>query len=301
MSWRRIWLAALSEWASAIRSRRAIVVMVLFLACSLLCMNGAISILGKLERELATVLQLDAGGGNGVISTALWKSEPFQRMVRSCVSDSLVYDDILGCHPAELIYAWFVFLLVPLLTVWTAADRVANDLRSGAVKYMLVRVTRLEWSLGKYLGLALLLLGSLLFGAVAAWLTAVFRLADTDLPRLLPAMLGWSLKAWVLSLGWLGVSLGVSHLTMSGAKASAIATIAIVGFYAFVNILEGLVGYSSSAARLLPLTWLAPSSAAGSLWRSGLEPVTAAAVWSLALGLFYLMLGHAVFARRDAR
>ena len=48
MSLRRIWQAGLFELFGAVRSRRAIVVMVLYLAASLLGMSGTISALGRM-------------------------------------------------------------------------------------------------------------------------------------------------------------------------------------------------------------------------------------------------------------
>ena len=49
-SLRRIVQTALWEWGGAIRSRRALVLLLLYLASAVLCMNGTISILGKMEK-----------------------------------------------------------------------------------------------------------------------------------------------------------------------------------------------------------------------------------------------------------
>ena len=51
----RIAQTALWEWSGAIRSRRALVLLLLYLASAVLCMNGTISILGKMEKELAAM------------------------------------------------------------------------------------------------------------------------------------------------------------------------------------------------------------------------------------------------------
>ncbi len=264
-------------------------------------MSGAITALGKMEDRLAEILQVEkVEGKSGVVSAALWKSKPFQQLVRSVVGDSLVYDDIVGKHPAELIYAWIVFLAVPLLTVLVATRRVAEEVKSGAAKYMLLRVTRLEWTLGKYLGIALLMLVGLLIGAVAAWIVAAFRLSGADIPALLPAMIVWSVKAWFLSLAWLGLALGVSHLFKSGAKADAVAILLMIAFSVVPAILKGF-GSAWLGGKLLVLVRLFPSSVDAALWRSSFLPVAASATWLVMLGLLYLSVGHAVFARRDVR
>ena len=292
---------ALFELAAAVRTRRAIVLVALYLAWSLLGMSGAITALGKMEDRLAEILQVEkVEGKSGVVSAALWKSKPFQQLVRSVVGDSLIYDDIVGKHPAELIYAWIVFLSVPLLTVLVATRRVAEEVKSGAAKYMLLRVTRLEWTLGKYLGIALLMLVGLLIGAVAAWVVAAFRLSGADIPALLPAMIVWSVKAWFLSLAWLGLALGVSHLFKSGAKADAVAILLMIAFSVVPAIMNAF-GSAWLGGKLLVLVRLFPSSVDDALWRSSFLPVAASATWLVMLGLLYLSIGHAVFARRDVR
>ena len=292
---------ALFELAAAVRTRRAIVLVALYLAWSLLGMSAAITALGKMEDRLAEILQVEkVEGKSGVVSAALWKAKPFQQLVRSVVGDSLIYDDIVGKHPAELIYAWIVFLAVPLLTVLVATRRVAEEVKSGAAKYMLLRVTRLEWTLGKYLGIALMMLAGLLVGAIAAWIVAAFRLSGADIPALLPAMIVWSVKAWFLSLAWLGLALGVSHLFKSGAKADAVAILLMIAFSVVPAILKDF-GSAWLGGKLLVFVRLFPSSVDAALWRSSFLPVAASATWLVMLGLLYLSVGHAVFARRDVR
>ncbi len=297
----RVFRAALFELAGAMRSRRALVYVVLYLAISLLGMNGSISGLAKMEEQLSDILQVEkTEGKSGVVSAALWKSKPFQNLARKVVGDSLVYDDICGKHPAELIYAWIVFLAVPLLAVFVSSRRIAEDIKSGSAKYMLLRVTRLEFTMAKYLGMALLVLFGLLAGAVGAWCVAAFRLSGADIPALLPAMLMWSVKAWFLSLAWIGIALSVSHFFMSGAKADAVATIILIAFSVAPTLLTHFAdGPISGKLRVFMMIF--PSEAADQLWRTSFLPVATAALWLVMLGLFWLSLGHIYFSRRDVR
>ncbi len=297
----RVLRAALFELSGAIRSRRAIVYIILYLAISLLGMNGAISGLAKMESQLSDVLQVEkVEGKSGIVSAALWKSKPFQRLARSVAGDSLVYDDICGKHPAELIYAWIVFLAVPLLAVFVSSRRIAEDVKSGAAKYMLLRVTRLEFTMAKYIGQALLVLIGLLVGAVGAWCVAAFRLSGADLPALLPAMLVWSLKAWFLSLAWIGLALGISHFFKSGAKSDAMATLTLIAFAVVPNLIR-LFADGPLSGKLRVFTMLFPSAVTDNLWRASFLPVASSACWLFMLGLLYLSLGHAYFAGRDVR
>lgn len=289
------------ELAASLRTKRAIALVAIYLVTSLFGMSGAITALGKMEEQLASILQVETvEGKSGIVSAALWKSKPFQRLARGVVGDSLVYDDIVGKHPAELVYAWIVFLAVPFLSVLASCRRVADDVKSGAAKYVLLRITRLQWTIGKYLGQALLILAGLLAGAVGAWCVAAFKLSGADVPALLPAMILWSLKAWFLSLAWLGVALGISHVSGTGAKAQVFSIGALVAFSVAPYVAK-LYADTTVGAKLQVLKLLLPSVMEDALWRASFAPVAAGAAWLVAIGLMWLSLGHVAFAGRDVR
>ena len=298
-SFHRIWQNAVAEWADAVRSRRALVLLLLYLASAVCCMYGTISILGRMENELAQVLQLPESEKTGVVSATLWKSKPFRRMVRAGTQNDLVFHDIAGRHPAELVYAWFAFFFAPLLVVLVAGNRVADDFRSGAVRYAITRCTRAEWSLGKYFGQATMIAFALSVSALGAWIVAVFRLSGVGAGELLPSMFGWGVRAWIYSLAWLGVALGLSHVCRSGSRATSLGILAVALLTAYPVLLEKAVGWTG-------LPWLenfdlfAPASAKDYLWRRGFAPLAAALFHLGTLGLAYLALGYAVFRRRDA-
>ena len=295
----RIGQVALAECAGAVRSRRALVILVLYLLSAVFCMMGTITVLGKMEAELAKVLQLPESERTGVVSATLWKSKPFQRMIKAGVKNDLVYNDIAGRHPAELVYAWFAFMCAPLRAVLVAGNRVADDLKSGAVRYAIVRVTRLEWTLGKYAGQILMVAIALAASAIGAWLVALFRLSGIGTFELLPAMFCWGARAGLYALAWIGLALGVSHVTRSGSRATALGLVAVALCAAWPNILEYFAG-KSGWSWLNHFDALVPSAAEMSLWRRSFVPLFTGGAHLLALGLAYLMLGHAVFARRDA-
>ena len=298
-SFLRIWHTALWEWNGAIRSRRALVILFLYLASAVLCMNGSISILGKMERELTTILQLPESEKTGVVSASLWRSKPFVRIVRATLGEGPVLDDIFGRHPAELLYAWFAFLCAPLLAVLVCGTRISDDLRSGAVRYMLMRESRLEWTLGKYAGQTFMIAVALGVSSLGAAAVAFFRLSPEVAGGLLLAMVGWGLRAWIYSLAWIGLALGISHITRSPGRATALGILAICACAAA----SPLIGYCHSHFALpdavLQIEMLLPGSAESSLWRFSAVPVVAGSFHLLLLGLVYLMAGAAVFSRSD--
>ena len=293
----RIFHVALAEWAGAVRSRRALVLLLLYLVAAVMCMYGTISIFSKMETELAQVLQLPEAEQTGVVSKTLWTSKPFRKMTRAVIRNDLVFRDIEGRHPIELVYAWFVFLCAPLLVVLVAGNRVADDLRSGAVRYAIVRCTRTEWSVGKYVGQALMLVCALAASAVGAWIVALCRLSDAG--ALLPAMFGWGVRAWIYSLAWLGVALGISHLTRTGSRATALGIFAVAALTALPMILSW-TGARFDLPWLVNFDLVSPVTSKILLWRQDVAPLAEASFRLVLLGIFYLALGNAVFRRRDA-
>ena len=296
---RCVWQTAVIEWCGAIRSRRALVLLLLYLASAVLCMNGTISVLGKMEKELASILQLPDAGETGVVSASLWRSKPFNKIVKSVVGDSPVLADISGRHPVELLYAWFVFFCAPLLTVLVAGTRISDDLRSGAVRYMLVRETRLEWSLGKFLGQAIMIAFALAVSAIGASAVAFCRLPTGIAASLFLPMLNWGLRAWVYSLSWLGLALGLSHLTRSPGRATSLGIFAICIFGALPPLMDLLHTVAGWPVALTHLRMLVPSGAEMSMWRFSAVPLVTGGFHLITLGLVYLMAGAAAFGRSD--
>jgi hypothetical protein len=262
-------------------------------------MNGSISILGKMERELAAVLQLPDSEKTGVVSASLWKSKPFTKIVRATVGEGPVMDDIFGRHPVELLYAWFAFLCAPLLAVLVCGTRISDDLRSGAVRYMLVRESRLEWTLGKYVGQTFMIAVALVASSLGSAAVAFFRLSPDVAGGLFFPMIGWGLRAWIYSLAWIGLALGISHLTRSSGRATALGIFAICLFAAvspLVGLLNSHFGWPDAVRHV---GMLFPGSAEASLWRFAVVPVLTGGFHLFLLGLVYLAFGAAVFSRRD--
>ena len=290
---------AASEFHGAMRSRRAIVAVLLHLLLSVLCMNGTISVLGRMERELVTMLRLPEGEKTGIVSATLWKSTMFQRMVKKNVGDE-VYDDIAGRHPVELIYAWIALAFSPLLAILLAGNRISDDLRSGAARYLLVRATRAEWAAGKFAGQILLTALALAVGTAGAWAVAMARLSGIGALPLLGAMAGWWLRVLIYSTAWLGIALGLSQVTHSGSRATALGILSLFVFLVLMPILAKWGQAGGWRACLENLDILIPYTAKSLLWRRGPIPLLVATGHLLTLGLLYFSLGYARLARRDA-
>jgi ABC-type transport system involved in multi-copper enzyme maturation permease subunit len=298
-SLRQTWRVACYEWFDALRSRRALVVLLLYLAAAVCNMHWSINLLHKLETELAAALQLPASEQAGVVSTALWQSKPFQRMMKKMTQNDLVLQDITGKHPVELIYAWFAFFYTPLLVVLVAGSRIAEDIGSGAVRYVVFRTSRASWSLGKFAGQAIMLGIALLLSGVSAYVVARIRLSGAGVPDLFLNMAQWSLRAWVYSIPFLGLAMGLSHLTRSASKATVMGIIAITACFALSVLIRHFAADSGWRTYLPQLGLLLPDGHKLLLWRSATAPLVSGTVWLFTLGFCYLLAGYAVFRKRD--
>ena len=281
----------------AMRSRRALVVALLFISVTGAAMYGTVSAFAAMEREVSAALGLPVPDAAGTVTMTLWRSKPFMHIVSHLVGNQLVFADLTGQHPVVLAYAVFLlFHLVPFLTLLVSAPRIAEDLRSGAARYLLVRTTRMEWTLGVFFGEALLLAVALLLGALAAWGVALWQMAGMSAAALLPSLLDWSVRAWIYAFGWLGLFLGVSHFSRSGGKATALCILVLLGAVAWPRM---LANFADSFAGLVHLDLLAPSASKTLLWRRTPSAFLQGCVQLAALSFLFLSLGAAVFRRRD--
>jgi len=262
-------------------------------------MHWSINLLHKLESELATVLQLPKSERTGVISTTLWKSKPFQRMMKEMTQNDLVLKDITGKHPVELIYAWFAFFYTPLLVVLVAGSRIAEDIGSGAVRYVIFRTSRASWSLGKFLGQALMIFLALILSGAGAYAVAKYRLAGSGTPDLFVNMIQWSARAWVFSFPYLGLAMGLSHLTKSASKATVMGIIAITACFVVTILLRHFTADTGWRSYLPYLGVLVPEDHKMYLWRNAAAPLVTGSVYLITLGFCYLLAGYAFFRKRD--
>ncbi len=296
---KQIWRVACYEWFDALRSRRALVVLLLYMTAAVCNMYWSINLLRKMERELVAMFQLPPSEHAGVISTTLWKSKPFQRIMKNMTQNDLVLQDITGKHPVELIYAWFAFFYTPLLVVLVAGSRIAEDLGSGAVRYVIFRISRASWTLGKFLGQALMIGFALILSGIGAYAVARYRLAGSGAPDLFLNMAQWSARAWIYSFPFLGLAMGLSLLTKSGSKATILGIVAIAVCFAVSILLRHFTADTGWRAYLPYLGVLVPEDHKMYMWRKALAPLVTGTVYLMTLGFCYLLAGYAVFRRRD--
>ncbi len=297
-SLRDIGLIMRHELADALRSRRAALVLALYLGTAVLFMNVFINVLHRLEGELSEMLRIPASASAGTVADALWGSQRLRRMIGHLVGDPSLVDGLMRWPPIVLLYGWVVFLFTPLLVLLSSAGRIAEELGSGSVRYIAFRTDRLSWSIGKFGGQALQTLVALLLGAVAAWTVARFRLHAMDAWTVAYGMGVFALRGWLYALPFLGLALGLSQVTRSDPKATVLSFVAFATQLVLYGIARHFRGDGLRAAWDVLLTLL-PQGHYMDLWRMDLPHLVTASAYLAALAALPLLAGHAALAGRD--
>ena len=297
-TFRNIWHIARYEIADSVLSRRVAVLLILYLAGTMLACNGFISIIHKLETQLTEVMALGSVSSPGAVTDALWKSDTFRRMIIHLVGDKDVALELLSVPPIALVYAWLVFMFIPVLIMMSASGRIAEETAHGSARFILIRVTRSEWCLGKFMGQAIEVILPLSLSVIGAWSIARFRLVGLDGFAAMQAMIIYGWKAWIYALPFIGLALGISQLTKSPYLAMAI------GFFTWVVMSILFLMSRHFAGDGLKQIWtvipmLMPAGHRLDLWRLDPVHVCVASFYLVVLGIAYLCAGHLVFAKKD--
>ncbi len=295
---RQTLLVTANEFADALRSRRALVVLVLYVAAAVLTTNSSINLLQRIGAELGDVLQLESSGRAGAVSSAIWNSPRFRRLVIRTAGDDTLVDDLLGTPPIVLIYGALAFFYTPLLTVLIASTRVAEEVAAGSARYALIRTSRASWSCGKFLGQAGLAGLAILLGGIGAWIVALIRMAAEEGPGLASGMILTAGRAWLYALVYVGLATGLSHWTRAPGRATAMALVGLLALSVLSWMSE--LWYGRSWRELWHLVhMLTPQRDRLDLWRWAPSRFLPAAAHLVALSWLYLMGGYAVLRRRD--
>jgi len=294
---RRILAVVLQEGTDALRSRRALLMLGLYLAAAILTVNAFISVTRRIESELAEALQLPRVEQVGGSTEVLWQSPLFRRMLARLVGDAEVAEGLIQVPPVALFYGWAVFFFTPALVMLFSASRIAEDTDSGSARYILMRTTRGEWVAGKFAGQALWVALALACAGAGAWLVAYFRLPGMDGWGVARGLFVFSFKAWVYALAFAGMALGLSQWIRLPVPAMA------AGFAGWLgsHMLYGIASHfgENGSSLWIGLHVVLPQGHKLDLWRTGSGAVLAAGFFLLVMGAAYLLLGYAWFRRRD--
>lgn len=297
---RDVFVVAGHELGEALRSRRVLIFALLYVGGAVGGTVLFIEFLSGLEAMLADTLAVAQTNRPGAFTRELMSSDEAQRFLTRLLDDEALAAELVSIPPLSLFYGWLVMNFCPALVMLTAAESVTTDLSTGAVRFSLVRTARLSFSTGKLVGQAALLGVSVLAGALGVWLVGYFRFEGFAPGDNFLWLLSWSGRGFVYCLSYVGIAVGLSHLTRSVPLSRALGLLSFV----LVAILWGLSHLDWVQNNVAPLARalvrLLPVAHERDLWRPELFDRLPALVMLTALAVVYFALGYRFRARRDA-
>lgn len=299
MNLKSILTVARNELADSIRSRRAIVLMIICFLGAMAATFIFIKALHEVENRVAETIGISKSNKAGTATSALWKSEHFREIIiHFCSNDRKLAEDILNTPPLGVFFGWLAFAFGPAIAILLAGGRIAEEVWSGSVRFVLFRTSRISWATGKFLGQAVQFLIALLLGGLGVWLVGWYKFACFE-----PALNAWSialfaLKAWAYLMAFLGIALGVSMFVMGPNIAIAVGFIVVV----VMTVIDVIVKYFPGAGWkqiLEPLALLTPGFHKTDIWYYDLAHCVPAIVYVLVLGCLYFIIGYSRFSRKD--
>jgi ABC-type transport system involved in multi-copper enzyme maturation permease subunit len=269
----------------SLRTRRAVVLVLLYLLIASAASGIYVQVVGAIEQTV----DVAAGAADADAALALAKDEGYRGMLLLVSGNDQALAAHLATFPAMvLIFAWTSLAFLPWFIALTSYDQVAGDLHLRTIRYAALRTTRGAYVLGKLAAQAILVAAVAALGMLPVLLIGAIYLTSFDFVATLGSLLAtWGITV-VAALAFLGVVSLASQLTRSPGTARAAA----------VGLL--LLAYLMSYATLVgPLTFLSPWH-----WKSGLfhpDLTTRALAVAACLGLCagYTALGFLRFRRRD--
>jgi ABC-type transport system involved in multi-copper enzyme maturation permease subunit len=274
-------LVAAFDFLESLRSRKAIALLVLYVAGSAGATGIFISLLNKVQANLPVA------------------PEELLKMASGLIGNPDVAKEILTIPIVALFYGWVALTFVPLLVVLTSANAIAGEVATGSARFALFRCHRLAWIGGKAIGQTALMLFGILAGGLAS-----FFIASAFAWGYPPAAGAYwtvllSVRAASYGAPYLALTLACSQMTRSASWSRALSLLA-----AALVAIGGNVLQSSSVERLAPvvvdgLRLLVPRTYWLDLWRPQLGPRAMAMLALVGLSLLYFAVGYLVFRRRD--
>lgn len=288
------------ELAEALRSRRVLVLALLYVGGATVGSLLFVDLLSQIEATVARSLLVAGASKPGAMTEGMLKSIEFRNMLAQLVEDRDLADRLITLPPLATFYGWLALTFVPVLVMLTSVEAIAADLQSGAARFALVRTDRLSWAVGKLLGQTVLMMVSLAVGALASLAVGIFRMANFDFVRTFTWLLLNSASAAIYAFAYVGLSLGLSQLTRSAQTARALGLLCLAAF----GIVRALLA-SDAVTEAMPvvaqsLTLLFPRTYQLDLWSDALAKSVPAVVMLLALGISYFAAGYAYRRSKDA-
>ena len=295
---RDLLLVARFEILRAIRTWRAIALIVLFCVAS----GGATYVftrfVGVLENTLADQMGVPRTETPGAMLEKLVASDSYRNVVEGMVGAADLVDYLLAVPPLAMFSLWFGFLLVPFFAASASAECIAIDVQNRAIRYEATRTGRLEIVMGRFAGqLSLTLLAQLAATTVVFGVGIGFMVINRPLE--LAAWLAWfSIRAWFFAIPFIGIGVAASQLTASPAWARVLAVGATAGSWVLYGLARFWEDHDRNEWLVAILLQVLPQGWLYGMWQPQFAWLLPALATTL-MGLAFAAVGYLRFMRKD--
>lgn len=288
---RKLALVARFELAEALRSRLIVLVLALYGAGAAL---GTYIFAGTLAGAERTVR--DSLDGTLSVPDNLVRQQVLPGLIKFWVDDPALQNQLLDVEPLAIFYGFMAFNLVAGLVLVTSGNAHASEISTGGTRFVLTRVDRLSWALGKLAGHAVLLLVGLFVGAFA---TGVVAWSGSGIDATSALWLGRvSLRAWVYGVAYLGLFSLVGLVVRSPSRVRSF-SVALLFLLWLGRALCSSPLVTAQVPLLAHLVWVFPAQYELALWSPRwLESLSATGAL-IAIAVCAFALGFASFRRGD--
>lgn len=296
---RAILLVARFDLGESLRSRKALVLLVLYVVGSTLGALVFVEILRSLELLLADALLVARTSRPGAMTETIMSSSRMLGVLERWTNDPELAASLVHTPPIALFYGWLSMAFLPVLVVLTSAEAISGEVATGSVRFAMPRVDRTRWAVGKALGQIALLAVGVSLGAVAAFVVAAIRLSSFEAWPAATALASYALSALVYGVAWLALALAASQLTSSVPGSRALALLAVTTAGALAPGLEWLAEHVGPAWLFLSVREALPSAHRLDLFRPDLVDRLPATLVLVAFAVAVFAAAHRRFAARD--
>jgi len=295
--WRDAWLIAGFDLRESIRTRRALVLALLYLLVASITSYIYVEVV-RLAQEVTTeaIGQLDnaANQAAAVAAAGAAQGAGYTGLLYVLAGgDQLIAGHLATYPPMVLVFAWFSLGALPWLIALTSYDLVAGDLHLRTVRFVALRTSRGAFVLGKLLSQVLLVALIAGLGMVPVLIIGSAYLPRFDvLGSFLALLRAWPILA-LFAFAVLGPVACASQLVRGPGAARALAT-----FFLFVLWIVGVWALFTPAPFSL-LRWLTPFAYKTAFFHPDLLHRLANTAGCIALCAGYTWIGFQVFRRRD--
>lgn len=297
-SFRDVLLVARFELLRALRTWRALAVVVLYVVATCGADWIFIKLIHQLERTTARALGVPVTDVPGAMIDKLVERDELVDMLAGMTGDASLVGYVLDFPLLAVFHTWMGYILIPFVAAMTSSEAIALDVGNRQLRFEAARTGRLEIAYGRWLGQVLLMGVAALVAVVGTWLMGMLAMVGNQ-----PLELGWTLlsftpRVWLYTLPWVGFGIACSQLTASANWARVLAISGTAASWVVLGLATafeddetwGIV--ADIPLQILPQAWMTE------LWQPGVGWLSAVAVCAV-LGVVMVGLGAPFFARRN--